>query len=95
MTGNDYEALFYENKLERIARFDQSGNLIEVRTNISPMDTAALKNDQVRQMGDLMNYIQIKRGERTTHELIIRRPDHTRLLILLDDTYAIIRQEPL
>ncbi len=95
MTGNDYEALFYENKQERIARFDQAGNLLELRTNISPLDALAIKNDEVREMGTLMNYIQIKRGGLTTHELIIRRPDKTRLLILLDDRYEIIRMEPL
>lgn len=95
ITGNDYEALFYENKQERIARFDQSGNLVEVRTNISPLDPQSISNSTIREMGDLMNYIQIKRGDTTTHELIIRKPDLSRFLVLLNDNFEIIRKEPL
>ena len=93
MTGNDYEALFYEQQKERIARFDPSGQLLEVRTNISPLDSSPINNLTVKEMGDLMNYIQIKHGENTTHELIIRKPDQTRMLILLDDNFEIVRQE--
>jgi len=93
MTGEDYEALFYEQQKERIARFDPTGKLLEVRTNISPLDSSLINNLTVKEMGDLMNYIQIKRGEHTTHELIIRKPDQTRMLILLDDNFEIVRQE--
>lgn len=95
VTGNDYEALFHENKLEHIARFDGSGNLLELRTNIAPLDMASIKNEQVRKMGTLMNYIQIWHADTTTHELIIKKPDLTRILVLLNDNYDIIKEEPL
>ena len=95
VTGNDFEALFYENKQERIARFDPSGNLIEVRTNITPLDQHAIVNPTVREMGDLMNYIQIDRSGNITHELIIKKPDFTRILVLLNDKFEVIRQESL
>lgn len=95
VTGSDYEALFHENKLEHIARFDKSGNLLELRTNISPLDITAIKNEEVQKMGSLMNYIQIWHADSTTHELIIKKPDLTRILVLLNDNYEIIKQEPL
>ena len=95
VSGNDFEALFYEKKQERIARFDRAGNLLEVRTNITPLDSSAISNTAIREMGDLMNYIQIQRGGSTTHELIIRKPDLTRVLVLLNDDFEVIREEPL
>ena len=95
VTGSDFEALFYEKKQERIARFDKSGNLLEVRTNITPLDSALIANEGVRQMGELMNYIQISRGDITTHELIIRKPDLTRILVLLNNDFEVIREETL
>lgn len=95
VTGSDFEALFYEKNQERIARFDKSGNLLELRTNISPLDSTLISNEAVRQMGDLMNYIQIRRGETTTHELIIKKPDLTRILVLLDNDFEVIREETL
>ena len=94
-SGDHFEALFYERKQERIARFDKAGNLVEVRTNISPLDPTVIHNTYVREMGELMNYIRIERGGATTHELIIRKPDLSRVLVLLNDDFAVIREESL
>jgi hypothetical protein len=42
-----------------------------------------------------MNYIQIRKGESTTHELIIKKADLSRMLVLLNDNFEVIRQETL
>ena len=92
-TGDHFEALFFENSHEKIARFDQSGKLLEIRTNQPPLEFAAPENHPVRAKGDLMNYIQIQSGKSSFHELIIRKPDLKRILVFLDDRYEIIREE--
>lgn len=94
-TGKAYEALFYENELEKIARFDKKGNLIEIRTNISTSD---LPNDLISlatSHGELMNAIQILRDELTFHEIIVRQDAVKRYILLVDQYGEILKKEKL
>lgn len=93
--GKVYEALFYENELEKIARFDKKGNLIEIRTNISTSD---LPNDLINlanSHGELMNAIQILRDNQTFHEIIVRQDAVKRYMLLVDQYGEILKKEKL
>jgi len=91
--GDDFEALFFQNNLEKIARFNLAGYLLEVRTNFAPSDFSASDNYPLKEKGKLMNYIQILRGDQLYYEMIIKKPDMKRILVLLNDRYEIIKEE--
>ena len=94
-TGTDFEALFYENEQEKIARFDSNGNLKETRINHKPLEFPDSQNPEVTALGIVMNFIEIRKEATVNYELILRKPDLSRLFVLLNDQFEIVRQEPL
>ena len=93
--GRIYEALFYEDEIEKIARFDRKGNLIELRTNISPAGLPEIIYTVAKNYGELMNVICIKRDQQIFYEIIVRENALNRYLLLLNQQAAILKKEKL
>ena len=94
-SSNEYEALFYDKGIEKIARFSSNGSLIEVRVNHSPQDFDRFRLSPQYFESTIMNYIEINKEDSTFHELIIKQADFKRLLILLNNKYEIVKEEVL
>lgn len=86
-----FEAIFTENDFEKIAKFDQLGNLIEVRTNNNPESLPLHIAEKVKKHGTVMNVIHISNrlfGE--SYELIIKDNWMVRHLFITDDKGNVI-----
>ncbi|MCB0806405.1 MAG: hypothetical protein KDC05_11450 [Bacteroidales bacterium] len=93
--GNEYEALFYENKLEKIARFNPEGTLVEIRINHAVSDFPQSAVVQYIREGTVMNYIEIIKDNKKLHELIVKNESMNRFLVLFDENFEVIKQSSL
>jgi len=79
-----YEAIFYEDDLEKIAKYDNEGNFVNVKTNL-PVDKLPEKIRSVAQsFGEIMNAIVISNNIETFYEIILRDKELTRYELLVD-----------
>ena len=79
-----YEAIFYENDLEKIAKYDKNGNFVNVKTNI-PVDQLPEKVlASAQSFGEIMNAILISVDNETIYEIIFRDQNLTRFELMLD-----------
>ncbi|MBM3436325.1 MAG: hypothetical protein FJY07_08950 [Bacteroidetes bacterium] len=88
--GKIYEVLFYENETEKIARFDKSGNLVEVRTNISPDSLPDFIKSVAESKGEIMNSIQINKPDSLFYEVIVRENPLKRIMLLMNEKTEIL-----
>ncbi len=94
-TGKVYEALFYEQEIEKIARFDKKGILLEIRTNIAPASLAEPSRSAAFANGEIMNVIEINRENKVFYEVIVRENPVKRILLLLNDQAEILARKVL
>jgi len=94
-TEDCYEAVFYDNDIEKISRFSHNGDWVETRTNL---DMTAL-NDSVRHsaesFGEIMNAILIELPGLKKYEIIIRDKQLSRFLLILSDKGEMIKNQPI
>jgi len=85
-TSNDeiYEAIFYHDDIEKIARFDKEGTLIEYRVNINPDQIPSPIREAVAAELEIMNCIAVYTSEKLNYELIVRDRKFVRYLLMLD-----------
>lgn len=79
-----HEAIFYEEDIEKIARFDNEGNLNETRINIAPADIPSWLGDKTSKELEIMNCISVLTKEGTAYELIVRDRDLNRYVMHVD-----------
>jgi hypothetical protein len=94
-SGRVYEALFYDQEIEKIARFDKKGNLLEVRTNIAPSSLSEPARSKAFNKGEIMNVIKINRENKVFYEVIVRENPVKRILLLLNDQAEILAKKVL
>lgn len=94
-TGKVYEALFYEQEIEKIARYDKKGNLLEIRTNIAPASLSEPARSKAFNNGEIMNVIEINRENEVFYEIIVRENPVKRILLLLNDQAEILARKVL
>ncbi|MCW0483383.1 hypothetical protein [Gaoshiqia sediminis] len=93
--GDQYEAVFYKDELEHIARYNVAGVLQSLKVNLQ-LDTVPQPiRETARQHGELMNAITIQRANETTYELIVRDDQLTRFTLLLNSNGEVIEKEKL
>ncbi|HAN18565.1 MAG: hypothetical protein A2X13_13950 [Bacteroidetes bacterium GWC2_33_15] len=93
--NNSYEAIFYEYEYEKIASYDQKGNLIHVKTNI-PVEQLPQKIFEIADsFGEIMNAIIIDEDSETFYEIIFRDKELTRFDLLLDQNGKILNKQKL
>lgn len=79
-----YEALFFHDGIEKIARFDKAGRLTEYRVNIFPDVIPSPIREAVSSEYEIMNCIAIYTTDKLTYELIIRDAGLIRFNLILD-----------
>ena len=90
---NYYEALFYQDKLENIAKIDLEGKIFEYRINQplkqmpDPVRASAVEH------GEIMNCISIHlKDQEPLYEIIIRDKNHDRSVLLIKASGEYISQ---
>lgn len=80
-----FEARFIQDGKEMIAVYSAQGRLLEHRTNLPrdplPHSIASLKG----KWGEVMSLISITRSQTLNYEIVFRKPDHTRYLVVTDE----------
>jgi len=90
-----WEAIFYDKKVEKIARIDNRGKLIEYRVNLTGDAIPDTISKSLNNNHEIMNCIAIYTSGSIQYELIVRDNDLTRSLIILDQAGQIINEEKL
>lgn len=90
-----YEAIFYLEEMEHIARFDAFGKIMNVKRNLSIHDIPSYIKDKASQHGELMNVIEISEEEIVAYELIVRDETLTRFSMLLNEKGGLIHKSKL
>jgi len=82
---DEFEAIFYYDGIEQIARFDEQGSLLSLKRNFTinniPLEIAKI----ARSFGEIMNVIEIKQGDNLNFEFIYRNESLIRFSLLLDE----------
>lgn len=88
--GQNWEVVFYLDKRENIAVFDEAGNLIEKRTNITngPVPEQILKCALA--LGEIMNVISISGRQGNSYEFIVRDKELIRHLALISEDGKVV-----
>ena len=90
-----YEAIFYENDLEKIAKYDNDGNFVNVKTNI-PVDQLPSEIFTIaKSFGEIMNAIIISNNAETFYEIIFRDKELTRYELLLNKDGRVMSNQKL
>lgn len=88
-----FEAIFYFEGVEKIARFNRDGKLLELRSNL------AVENipDEILKIalyfGEIMNSILIVKEGISAYEIIVRNKKLTRILLLIDENNNLQKEE--
>jgi hypothetical protein len=83
---NDYEAVFYLNDVEHIARISDVGELTEFKKNLWPEELPESIAAKSREWGEVMNSIAIFKAGACLYEVIIRDSLFKRKLLLFDES---------
>jgi hypothetical protein len=88
-----YEAVFYDDEIEKISRFSPDGNWIETRTNL---DITVLGNHikvTAEKHGEIMNAILIEQHDGEKYEVIISDRLLKRFLLILSQSGKMILKQ--
>ncbi len=89
-----YEAIFYENNQEHIARINSKGILVDYRINL-PLDSLPGKiKTFVELKGEIMNVVSINDKINISYEIIVRDSKLNRYMIIVNNK-GIITEEKL
>jgi hypothetical protein len=87
-----YEAIFYLNDVEHIAYFDMSGQLLNLKKNLSIQSVPDHIKNKAALHGELMNCIEISESEIVGYELIVRDEALIRFSLLLNEKGGLINK---
>lgn len=90
-----YEAIFYLEEIEYIARFDSTGKMLNLKKNLAIHSTPPHIREKAAQHGELMNVIEICEDEIVAYELIVRDESLIRYSLLLNDKGGLIHKNKL
>ncbi len=94
-TDDFYEAIFYLEDIELIARFDSSGELLNLKKNLPIQSTPQHIKDKAAEHGELMNVIEIREDEIVGYELIVRDEGLIRFSLLLNEKGGLLHKSKL
>lgn len=93
--GDEWEAIFYIDEMENIARFQSSGELLSLKTNLPLTQAPDDIKKAVQNVGELMNVIVIKRKQTLMYQLIVRNEKLERFFMLLNSEGEVLEKEKL
>lgn len=91
---NAYEAVFYLNGVEHIAKISDDGNLLEFKKNLWLHEVPEFISAKSSEHGEMMSAIAIFAGTDTKYEIIIRKKDFNRFLLLFDNEGNLLTYNP-
>lgn len=92
---DNYEALFYIDDTEHIALFAPDGKLLEQKKNLLLTDAKEDIAFQAELVGEMMNLIEINRGDTLLYEVIARDGLLDRYSLLLDNFGKLLEKKKL
>ncbi|MFA5418035.1 MAG: hypothetical protein WC341_06210 [Bacteroidales bacterium] len=93
IAGDNFEALFYMDETEYIARFSEKGSLLEYKKNVLTNEIPDKIAHIPSNLGEIMSAIVSFKGKKLKYEIIIRRQDLSRYLLQLDDEGRLIEMK--
>lgn len=91
----NYEALFYIDDMEHIALFSPDGHFLEKKRNLLLSSANPEIEMQARNVGEMMNLIEIERDGKLFYEIIARDLYLDRYYILLDNAGNVLDKKKL
>lgn len=85
-----YEAIFYLNEVEHIAKISKNGILTEYKKNLWLNELPETLTEECNKMGEIMNAIAIFRGTDQFFEVIIRDTNFNRTLLLFNQSVLLL-----
>lgn len=85
-----FEAIFYVDETEHIAKISKETGLTGYKKNLKPDELPEIVTDESRNSGEIMNAIVIHTKNRILYEVIIRDRDFNRTLLLFSETGELI-----
>ena len=92
---NNYEAIFYLNDVEHIARLSNDGELTEYKKNIWIDELPRTVVERCSKEGEIMNVIAIYKGKDQFFEIIIRDTRLRRKLLLFNRSADLVSSQKL
>lgn len=90
-----YEAIFYKDNIEHIARYSKDGKLDEYKMTLPANLLPELIKQKLEEKGEIMNTLMINKGNCVNYEAIIRDKNQNRHLVLLSNLGKVIGGKPL
>lgn len=93
--GEIYEAIFYMNDVEHIAKISKKGALIEYKKNLWLEELPENVSIAGSSFGEIMNAIVIYSGVDVFYELIVRNEKLDRFEYVIDQKGVVLKTRPL
>jgi hypothetical protein len=89
-----FEAIFYLNEVEQIAKLSADGTLLETKKNLWLDEVPQFISVKIGEYGEMMSAIEITSGTEITYEIIIRKSDFNRFLLLFNNQGNLLLYNP-
>jgi len=93
--GENFEAVFYIDEKEHIALFAPDGTLLEKKRNMILSEATPEVAQQAKNVGELMNLIEITRNGKIYYDIIARDLYLDRYYLLLDEAGNLLEKKKL
>jgi len=90
-----FEAIFYRENMEHIARYDDKGILQDYMIHLPQELLPYAIQSRLVNRGEIMSVMLINKGHSIFYEIIIRDRDHKRQLILYSETGVLLNENRL
>lgn len=94
-SDSDFEAIFYLDEIEHIARFSPNGNLLEYKKNLKVCEVPEIIQNHCKTYGEIMSAIIICSGDIKKYEIITQKPLIVRSLLLFSQDGKLIEAKSL
>jgi hypothetical protein len=93
--GDAWEAIFYQDEMEHLARFQPNGELLSLKINLPLTQVPRDIQKAAQSQGELMNAIIIKNQDAVKYQLIVRNENLERYFLLLNSKGEVLEKEKL
>ena len=85
-----YEAIYYLDEVEHIAKISENGILIEYKKNLWLNELPEFLKEECNKTEEIMNAIAIFKGEKHFFEIIVRDDKFNRKLLLFNQSFLLL-----
>jgi hypothetical protein len=90
--GNVFEAIFFDEQIEKITSFNKNGEWMETKLNLSLETLSPHLITELTREGEIMSSIMIHQPDLIMYEFVVRDKEMNRQLIFTDEEGKIIRK---